>query len=171
MTLTELTDQPLLAIVIGGRQYYFSELPIGQLSVLQTFLGRTVPHPIEAVKPYLAGLPDADRAALLEGARREARSWPPEVGTAAGAAALLGTEPGQVEALFCGLSIHHPEITRDGARAVYRALQRDSQREARAAKRAGRQYDGEGAARRIFAVLFGLDDPDTTDGPEPLPNV
>lgn len=186
MDLTHLNDRPELAVAIGGREYRFSEVPIGRLADLQDFLRRTLPHPIDAIKPHLDGLAAADRQSLLEAARREGRSWPPQAGTAAGTAALLATEAGQVEALFAGLSVHHAGLSREDAARLYHQLGRDAARaQARAARlhrqacaaarREGRPApdppaaDEDGAARRIFSVIFGMGDPALDDGELPLP--
>jgi hypothetical protein len=166
MKLTQLSDQPELTVEIGSQPYHFSELPIGTperrgdppygLAALQRWITEHVPHPLDALRGHLDGLPPAVAASLAENARQESRHWPPQVGTAAGTAALLGTEPGQVEALYWGLQLHHPETTRDKARWVYRQLGRQALADAAVARRAGREYDGEGLVKRIFGVLFGL---------------
>jgi hypothetical protein len=169
MDLTTLNDRPELTVRVGGAEYHFSELPIGRLADLQDFLRRTVPHPIDALKGHLDGLDPADRQALLSEARREARSWPPAAGTAAGTAALLATEAGQVEALFAGLSVHHPGATRADAGRLYRRLTRDAAAAAARARREGRPADEDGDARRIFSVIFGLGDPAADDAAVPLP--
>lgn len=169
LSLIELDDRPELTATIGGREYHFGELPLEQLARLDAFLRRTVPHPVQAIRPHLAGLPDADRQALLENARREARSWPPQAGTSAGMAAILSTEPGQLEALEAGLAVHHPGLSRADAARVYRQLQRDAMREAARRRRAGLADDGEGLVKRIFSVIFGYGDPALEDAEEPLP--
>lgn len=172
MTLTELDDRPELTVAIGGRDYRFSELPIGQIAALDEYLKRTVPHPVQAIRPHLAGLPPEDRQALLENARQQARSsWPPRADTAAGKAVLLSEEPGQLEAFAVGLSIHHPELSRDDCRKVFGALQRQAVRAAAAARKRGVADDGEGPIKRIFSVMFGFGDPDLADPDEaqPLP--
>ena len=89
MDLSQLTDEPELTIAIGGREYQFSELPIAALARLQEWIKREHPHPIEAIKPHLDGLGPEERRYLLDQARLEARSWPPEIGTPEGAEALL----------------------------------------------------------------------------------
>jgi len=171
MSLTTATDSPELTVTIGSASYSFSELPIAALAKLQAWIRSHVPHPLDALKGHLDGLDPADRAVLLEAARVEARSWPPEIGTAAGAAALLGSEPGQVEALAAGLSVHHPELTRPDVERLYRALGKETMRLVRAARSRGRAYDGEGTMRRVFATLFGLDDGGGGDDDEVgLPN-
>ncbi len=163
MTLDQLTDLPQLELPIGGKLYRFSELPVEALGRLQAIIKRTVPHPVAALAGHLDGLAEADRQYVLEQARAESWRWPPVVGTAAGAAALLGTEEGQIEALYEGLQVHQPETSRAVAVRIFRLLRTDSAAAAKAAKAAGRKYDGEGPARRIFAALFGLDDPDLAD--------
>lgn len=155
-TLDRLAGQPELSLEINGRRYHFSELPIESLARLQSWVKDHVPNPLEAVKPLLGGLPAEDRQYLLDQARRDALGWPPVIGTAAGAAALLSTEPGQIEALHVGLAVHQPETTPEEARRIFRVLSKDARKEAKRAKRDGRNYDGEGSARDIFAVLFGL---------------
>lgn len=172
MDLSELTDRPELTVTIGGRAYHFSEVPIDRLADCQDFLRRTVPHPVQAIRPHLDGLKPEDRQALLENARREARDWPPQAGTSAGMLALCSTEAGQLAALAAGLSVHHPEATPADVRRIYRELQREALREAKRRKRdAGTGGDdGEGLVKRIFSVIFGFGDPDLEiDGTPTLP--
>lgn len=170
MGLVELDDRVELVATIGGRDYRFGEVPVGKLADLDEFLRRTVPHPVQAIQPHLKGLADRDRVTLLENARQEARDWPPRAGTSQGMAALMRSEPGQVEALAAGLSVHHPELSRDDVAKVYRTLQRRAVRDAAAARRRGEDYDGEGLVRRIFSVICGFGDPASSDE-EPLPEV
>jgi hypothetical protein len=163
--LTQLTDQPELTVTIGGKPYQFSELPIAAISRLQTWVRANTPHPFDSLKGQLDGFPDHVAVAMGEAARKEAKSWPPQVGTAAGSIALLSTEPGQIETLYEGLAVHATATTRDDARSVYRQIQREAVRDAKAAKKAGKKYDGEGTVTRIFEVLFGVAD----DSEEALP--
>jgi hypothetical protein len=165
-SLDQLTDQPQIAVTIGGQVYRFSELSIAALGRLQALIKETMPHPVQALKGHLDGLAAADREFLLKEAYRDARSWPPVVGTAAGAAALLSSEPGQIAALYEGLLVHQPQITQADVVRIFRALRRDAAREAAAARQNGQEYDGEGTARRIFAALFGLG---IDEDSEPLP--
>lgn len=151
-TLDQLTDAPQLTVPIAGHALQFSELTLAALGRLQAWIKQEIPHPIDAVKPHLAGLDPADRQALLDRAYDDARDWPPVLGTAAGAKALLEAEPGQIEAFHEGLLIHQPETTRDEARRLYKTLLRD------AAGAGGR------TAARIFAVLFGAPDPERAEG-------
>lgn len=168
--LVELDGRVELAATIGGREYCFSEVPVARLADLDEFLRRAVPHPVQAILPHLKGLPDKDRAVLLENARQEARDWPPRAGTSAGMAALMRSEPGQIEALAAGLSVHHPELSREQVEAIYRRLQRQAVRDAAAARRRGEDYDGEGLVKRIFSVICGFGDPSLSDPDEgPLP--
>jgi hypothetical protein len=169
MHLDQLDDRPELTVRIGGEDYHFSEVPIAALAGLQSWIRAHVPHPLDAIKGHLDGLAAEDRRELLESARREARQWPPQAGTAAGTAALLATEAGQVEALRAGLAVHRPGTTADDARRIYRTLTRAAARSAAAARRAGRPADEDGDARRIFSVIFGMGDPAADDAEIPLP--
>ena len=164
LDLDQLTDQPCLEIDIGGRTFRFSELPIEALGRLQAVIKTLVPHPIAALAGQLDGLCDLDRQYLLQQARIDAKSWPPVIGTADGAAALLGSESGQIETLYEGLRVHQPATTREEARRIFRLLRKQSARDSLKAQRDGREYDGEGPARRIFGTLFGLDDTSEEDG-------
>ena len=164
LTLTELADAPELSVEIGGHLLHFSELPLERLARLQAFIARTVPDPWRHAREKAAGLPDGVAAVLLENARQESLRWPPQLGTAAGAVALLSTDEGQMEALFEALQVHQPATTRDDARAVWKLMRKDSAARMRRARAEGRAYRGEGLARRIFAVAFGQDDPDLDDG-------
>jgi len=154
LTLDQLTDAPQLTVSIAGREYQFGELPLDALGRLQAWIKRAVPNPIDAVKPHLEGLSEADRRALLDRAYDDARSWPPILGTDAGAKALLSGEPGQVEAFHEGLKVHQPQVTRAEAGRLYKTLLRDAARDRSAAR----------TAARIFAVLFGAPDPERPDG-------
>lgn len=164
MDLTKLTDRPELTVAIDGRDYHFSEVPIARLSDLQDYIRKAVPHPLEALKGHLDGFGDRDRDRLLDEARAAAAKWPPQAGTAEGAAALLSNEAGQRTALGVGLSVHHPETSAEDVDRLFRWLRKDTLRRAKAARKAGRKDDGEAVVGRIFAVIFGLD-PDA----EPLP--
>jgi hypothetical protein len=157
-TLDKLTDHAAVDIEIGGRPYTFRELSVDALGRLQADIKRLCPSPVARIMPQLEGLPPRDRDKMLEFAYREAQAWPPVVGTAEGAAALLSTEPGQVAVLHEGLKASDPDTTLDEAAAVYRQLRRDAARQAKAARAAGRRYDGEGVAKRIFGVLFDVED-------------
>ena len=156
-------DHPELIVAVGGREYRFSELTMGKRAELQAYLRRSIPHPLEAVKPHLEGLRPEDRQALLENARKEAAAWPPDIGSVAGMKALTATDAGQVATLAAALSIHHPGATDADAERLYRALAREAMIEAQAARRRGEEYDGEGTARRIYSVIFGMGDPDARE--------
>jgi hypothetical protein len=153
MDLTQLTGEPELVCTIGRDTYRFSELRIAALARLQTWIRDHTPHPLDSLRGHLDGLVAEDRQALLEKARVEALSWPPQLGTPAGALALLGTEAGQIQALFEALAVHQGDLCLDDARRIYRTLKQ-------VAKRTGEQD-----ITRIFACAFGLDVDDT----QPLP--
>jgi hypothetical protein len=164
MDLTNLVDLPELTVAIAGQDYHFSELPLGKRALLQAWIAAHVPNPMEQVKAELAGLAAEDRQYLLNEARKERQHWPPDVETARGKIALLSTEPGQVEALVVGLSVHHPEITRGQATKLFKQLERETAAAARAAKAAGLEYNGESTIQRIYATLFGLSLPSDDEG-------
>lgn len=158
LDLSGLLDSgPELVEVIGGMEFRFSELPLAALARLQSWIRANSPHPIDSLKPHLEGLPESDRQGLLEKARREAMDWPPQIGTPEGAMALLGTEAGQVEALWEGLRVHHESATRDDAWRIYRALKREVARDARRGGETSR-------VKRIYATLFGTADAMDDDG-------
>lgn len=151
-SLSELLDGPTFSVRVGGRDYGFSEVPVSSLLALETWIRENTPHPIESIKPYLAGLEPEDRKQLLERARQDALEWPPRIGTSAGARALLGSgDMGQIETLYHGLLVHHPGATRDHARGLYRKLKQAMKREIATSE------DGESpTVRRIFAAIFGM---------------
>jgi hypothetical protein len=129
-SLAELLDGPTFTVRVGGRDYGFSEVPVSSLLAMEEWIRANTPHPIESIKPHLAGLEPAERQQLLERARQDALEWPPRIGTSAGAAALLGSgDMGQIETLYHGLLVHHPGATRDHARGLYRKLKQAMKRE------------------------------------------
>ena len=151
-SLSELLDGQTFTVRIGGRDYGFSEVPVSSLLALEEWIRANTPHPIESIKPHLAGLEPEERRRLLEDARQDALSWPPRIGTSAGAAALLGSgDMGQIETLYYGLLVHHPDATRDHARGLYRKLKLAMRREVAKAP------DGESpTVRRLYAAIFGM---------------
>jgi hypothetical protein len=126
MDLTKLVDGiPDLLERIGGVEVVFSEVPIEGLARLQAWIKANVPHPLEAIRDYLAKLPPGVASDLAEKARRDAMNWPPEIGTAEAAVALLGSTEGQVAAFLEGLLVHHPDATPSDARRLYNTLKRE----------------------------------------------
>lgn len=163
MDLAQLTDQPTW-IAIGGKSYGFSEIPFGGLGELQAWLKDNTPHPLRSLAGQLDGFSEEEKAELLRQAREDAKSWPPVVGTAAGAAALLATEAGQLRALWVALKVHQPATTLDEARRLYKALQGEAARLARARRgKAPAAGDAEAKVSRIFAIAFGMDGDDQAD--------
>lgn len=163
MDLAQLTDQPT-PIEISGRHYGFSELSFDALGELQQWIKDKYPHPLRSIQGYLDGFSDDDREELLRQAREEAKHWPPVVGTAAGTAALLKTEEGQVQALWAALKVHQPETTLIEGRRLYKALQNESIRWAKR-KAKGQADAGEAKVSRIFGIAFGMDQVED-DGPK-----
>lgn len=127
-SLTQLSGQPELSLTIRGKTYLISEFKLKELAELQTWIQGHILHPIDQIKDRLNGLSDKERMALLSEARHDAVDWPPQVGDKDGARLLVMTMPGQVEALYVGLRKHQPEVTRDEAFEVYRAMERYASR-------------------------------------------
>lgn len=150
MDLTQLVDGiPELEESIGGVRVVFSEVPLGGLARLQAWINEHTPHPLEAIRDQLGHLPPAIASDMAERARREALDWPPEIGTAEGANALLGSTEGQVEAFWEGLRVHHPDATHSDAARLYKVLKREV-----AKSRDQRRV------KRIYATIFGTATPD-----------
>jgi hypothetical protein len=153
MDLTQLTSQPELTVTIDDRQYHFSELPIDSLAALQSWIRERHPHPIDRLKPHLAGLSDDQQDKLLERARVDGLNWPPQVGTEQGAIVLLSTEAGQVFTMHQSLLVHQPTTTLAEARKFYRTLRKSG------------KTRGDITVTRIFGTAFALD----LDGATALP--
>ncbi len=153
MRLDEHLDGPELTIAIAGKDYHFSELPLGHKAKLQAWIRAHVPDPMEACKAVLEGLDKDERLHLLNEARKERANWPPDIDTAAGQTALLSAAPGQREALYVGLTVHQPDMTRHHATRLYRLLLGE-------AKKTGRET----TIQKILAVMFALTPPSDEEG-------
>lgn len=164
MDLDDLTNQPS-PIEIAGRTYLFSELPFESLGALQKWVKDNHPHPLRALRGQLDGFTDEEKAELLSQAREEAKHWPPVIGTARGAAALLRTESGQMQALWVALKVHQPDTSEAEARRLYKALEKEAATIARRNRKSG--GDAEAKVSRIFAVAFGLAQEDEGDDADP----
>jgi hypothetical protein len=162
MDLAQLTNQPTV-IKIGGGDYLFSEIPFAGLGELQQWLKDNTPHPLRSLAGQLDGFGDDDRAELLRQAREDAKRWPPQIGTAAGTAALLNTEAGQVKALEVALGVHQA-ATPELARKLYKSLQSEAVKLARKKSKDG--VDGEAKISRIFAIAFGMEEDGETSDPK-----
>lgn len=138
MDLAEHADQPQ-TVTVGGRAFKFSELSLESCARIQAWIKEHVPNPLQAVRQHLDGFNQADRALLLESARKDAQHWPPEVGTPAAAEALASSPSGLIYVLFEGLRAHDPDATLDMARWLHKRIRND-----------------EGAARAIFSLLYGI---------------
>lgn len=115
MDIALLTGAPR-AITLDGAEYKVSPLRPRDLGELQAWIKDRVPHPIDALKPHLDGLDPAERQALLKEAYKEARDWPPSIGSDKGAG-LLATE-GRGKVLEVVLRRHQPGITPAEAEAL-----------------------------------------------------
>lgn len=156
MDLTDLTDEPELTTMIGGKQFHFSELSIGHLAKLQSWIKANVPDPLVSLRDRLAGYPETTIAQLTAEARRETPIWPPVIGSSEAAVALMGTQQGQVYSLWVGLLVHQPATTLEEADRVYRKLKK--------------MRDGK-LVKRIFRTIFGTAvserDEDEEESPDP----
>lgn len=164
MDLDIFAGLPAYTLEAGGRSWKFTEIDMAGLAELQAWLRASVPNPLEAVKPLLSGLEPAERAGLLENARREALDWPPRIGTPAGALALFGSEEAQVLILRLALRTHHPELTAEQAGRLFRWLKaqdaawdRAEAQRVRAEGGTPREYP---VNARIIATAFGMPSPD-----------
>ena len=156
MELAQHTDRPELTVEIGGQSYDFGEILIGQRADLEAWIAKNIPHPLQALKGVLDGLPKEVAAQVAENARQEAKDWPPKIGTSAGSAALLSKEPGQILALYVGLQKFHPGTTAEQADRLYRQLSKELARASR--KFRGNIPETEQTVKRIFSVMFGMGD-------------
>jgi len=151
-SLSELLDGPTLTIRIGGQDYRFSEISVTSKMALEEWIKANSPHPIQAIKPHLDGLPPEERRELLENARKDAKDWPPRIGTQAGSKVLMGSgDMGQIEVLYHGLQVRYPNATREHARGLHCWLERALRREI------ADDPNGESPTiRRIYAAIFGM---------------
>lgn len=77
-SLLRALPQPTL-LRLCGEDYHVSQLQVRDLAALQGFLEIQLPHPLEAIRDKLPGLPPDERDRLLIRAYRAARSYPPLV--------------------------------------------------------------------------------------------
>jgi hypothetical protein len=158
LDLTELTDEPELTVQIGGKTFHFSELPIGSLAKLQAWIKANMPDPLVTLRERLNGYPESVVAKLTADVRQETPNWPPIMGSAEAAVALMGTQAGQVYSLWVGLLVHQPAATIEDADRVYRKLKK--------------MRDGK-LVKRIFRTIFGTavperdEDDDAENSPDP----
>lgn len=162
MELEQHADRPELTVEIGGQSYDFGEILIDQRADLEAWIRKNVPHPLDALKGRLEGLPVDVAAKVAENARQEAKNWPPRIGTAEGTVALLSKEDGQTLALYVGLQKFHSGTTREQSDHLYRLLGIEMRKER---KRRGDE-EFEGIVKRIFSVMFGQGDPELDEAPK-----
>jgi hypothetical protein len=141
LDLTELTDEPDLTVTIGGEPYHFSELPIGSLAKLQSWIKANVPDPLVALRERLQGYPESVAAQVASDVRREYPTWPPVIGSPKAAVAMMDQQPGQVYAFWIGLLVHQPATTIEAAERLYRTL---------------KKMRDEKKVRRIFQTIFDM---------------
>ena len=100
-----------------GTEFRVAVMTPKDLGELQNWLRDHVPHPLEAVKPHLAGLPEAAQLRLLDRAYDDAKNWPPAVDDEAAWKYFL-TEPGRTFYLFVVLRRATPNMTLERAEAL-----------------------------------------------------
>mgnify|MGYP001128855959 CR=1 FL=1 len=154
-TLDALVEAPTIEVEVEGRTYRFAELSLAALGRLQEAVKSLAPHPLQALKPHLAGLPTAAVEAAVAEAVRLGRDWPPRIGTAPASAVLTGTPAGLVHVLHEGLRATSPTAAIDDAGCLLNALERDVKRR----RLAG--LPAEAVVSRVLSVLFGNGDPET----------
>ncbi|HXS24477.1 MAG TPA: hypothetical protein VN719_09620 [Gemmatimonadales bacterium] len=150
MDLARLSNQPV-EIVVAGQPLLFGELTLEGIARLQAWVKEHVPHPLRALQGQLVGFSESEKSELLRQAREDAKAWPPQIGTRKGNGALLSTEEGQIAALTEALKVHQPIWTDADGKRLYRQLERW-----------GRKHpdQAEATLRRIYAIAFGVDDPE-----------
>jgi hypothetical protein len=157
LDLTELTDEPEFTTTIGGKLFYFSELPIAGMAKLQGWIKTNIPDPVVTLRERLAGYPDSVVAQVVSDARRETPHWPPIMGSPEAAVIMMSTQQGQIYSFWVGLLVHHEGATMEDAERVYRML---------------KKARNEKLVTRIFRIIFGRDVPerdenDKENSPDP----
>lgn len=102
-------------VPIGGADYRVAPFRPLDLAALQAWIKDRVPHPLDALRPSLAGLDPAARRAALAEARRAATAWPPGADDEAGATLLLSDVEGLALFLVRALRRHRPRVGLLGA--------------------------------------------------------
>lgn len=106
-----------VTVTVDGVDYKIGPLKVRELGLLQAWIKEQVPHPIEAVKGHLGGLPEPLQIALLEGARKDAYRWPPKLNSPE-ANTLLAGEEGEKELVHLIFTKHQPSLTRADTDAI-----------------------------------------------------
>lgn len=148
MQLDTILNTPV-TVMVAGVPLQFQELDLAAMGRLQQWIKAKCPHPLDVVKPHLAGFSAEDRGILLDQARREAASWPPEIGSAAAAGLLLTNKAGRVATLLEGLRACKPDATEAEAEWLHRVMKTD-----------------EKVANKIIKIIFGTDATSDEDDPK-----
>lgn len=139
-----------------GVVFRVAEIDLGAQARLQAWVRENVPHPVAAVRDHLAGLSPEDRAVVLEAAARDAPRWPPKIGTAEAARALLTDARGQALVLAEGLLAADPSL---------RGRPELAERAERLARRLNLRRNAKLSAR-VIGVIFGDDGEDEGENEE-----
>lgn len=151
MDLDRWIVQPV-SFEVDGVAFKVAEISLDSQARLQAWLRVNVPHPIAAVREHLKGLSPEQQSIVLEIATREALRWPPKIGTAEAARALLTDSRGQVAVFLEGLQA--ADATATSREAEWLAKRLNHTRNTK-------------TSRRVLSVIFGTDyddDDDQVDG-------
>lgn len=147
--LDKILNSPVTIEARNGASFVVRELSLDALARLQSWIRARYPHPIAAIRDYLDGLDPSERAALLEAARKDAAHWPPSVNSAEAITFVLNSHEGILTLALEALRSANPAATEADAMRLYHAIRHD-----------------DAAARRLFAAVFGRDDPETGEAPK-----
>lgn len=154
MDLDRWIVQPV-PLEVDGVPFRVAEITLEAQARLQAWLRQHVPHPVAAVKDHLKGLSPEDRATVLETASREARYWPPKIGTAEAARAMLTDARGQAAVFLEGLRAADPTATPAQAEWLAKRLNRTRNTK---------------LSRHVLAIIFGTDVDVVDEGDEGEPD-
>lgn len=108
-----LFPRPVL-VTLAGEPFAASELTLGDLALLQSWLRQAAPHPLRDLPPPWADPEPGTRRARLVDAWHAAKAWPPAVGDGDDAA-YLGSPEGRAVFLVLVLGKHDESFTAERA--------------------------------------------------------
>lgn len=107
VSLTTLFPRPR-AVTLAGRTFLIGEMRLGDMVDLQAWLDSRWESPLDAIRPKLGSMAEAERMDALRGLWDACEAGPVRWGTDE-AAKLFGTEEGIYETFRVILRHHHPE--------------------------------------------------------------
>lgn len=108
--------RPVL-VTLAGEPFRASELTLGDLATLQSWLRQAAGHPMEAIPPARSDPEPGTRRARLLAAWRAQKAWPPLLGSDDDAA-LLDSPEGRAVFLVLCLGRHDPAFDAERASAL-----------------------------------------------------